>query len=110
VLNPGDEETVSDAVAGGADAGSALSEKSGVVAAGGDGAGISAPLPGVPAVREDDVSCALLGVCCLLMRNLRHVSELRVRSAAVVATAGLASNDLVVSVSSCPVIGSPFRI
>src|SRR3954464_9850102 len=48
--------------------------------------------------------------CSSPLRNFRHVSEALAGSAALFVTAGLTPNDLPVSMSSCPVIGNPFRI
>ena|SRR5438128_10467994 len=97
------------AVAGGADAGSAVSDEFRALAAGTD-RGCICVLLSVSSVPCDGVFRAFAKVCWSPLRNRRHVSELCSASAALFVTAGFAPNALLVSASSWPVIGSPLRI
>ncbi len=124
-------------VAGGADAGSVLSDEVRVVAGGAEvgsvvSAGVralatvadcgrvSVRVSAVSSLRDDDVSRtsvaavsdrrAVVDLRRSLLRNCRQVSELCSGLAALSLTAGFAPNALLVSSSSCPVMGSPLRI
>src|SRR5919106_155897 len=105
---PATEGAVSSTVAGCGD-GLTPPDAIGVAAAGADRGEISPFVPGV-SLRGDDVTGSLVNVCRSPARNLRHASELFARSFAVVVTAALEPNTLLVSSSSCPVIGSLLRI
>jgi hypothetical protein len=117
---PAAEELVSEAAVGVADAGSPFAEEFAAAAAGADRGGISVLVVGVSLSVGDDLSRAsvaavsdrraLVDVRSSPLRNRRHVSELCCGPAASSTTAGFAPNALLVSSSSCPVIGRPLRI
>src|SRR5205823_15085319 len=98
------------AVPTGADAASLVSAEVRASAAGADRAGVSVPLADVSFSAGDDVSRAFLDVRRSRLRNWRQVSEFCSVAAVLGPTAGFAPSALLVSTSSCPVIGNPLRI
>lgn len=72
---------------------------------------VSAPVPAASSVRVDDVSCVFVDFRRSPLRNRRHVSEELCSVSAVLGpTAGFAPIALLVSTSSCPLMGNPLRI
>ena len=108
------------AAGGSADAGSVVSDEVRALAAGADRGGVSAPVADISLSVGDEVSGtsvaavsdrrAFVDVRRSRLRNRRHVSELCSVAAVLGPTAGFAPSALLVSASSCPVIGKPLRI
>ena len=105
------------AVLGSADARPVVSVRVRTLATGVVCCGVSVLVGGVSLSAGDDVSVATLSDCRAFvvfrrsrLRIWRHVSELCSEPAVLGPTAGFAPSALLVSASSCPVIGKPLRI
>src|SRR5436190_2639228 len=137
-MSPSLEELAT--VAGGADAGFAVSDEICAVAGGADtGLVPSEPVTGGPdadsvisdevrpvaagadcgcisallsvsSAPGEDLSLAFVNVCSSVLGNRRDVLELRSGAAVFLVTAGFAPSALLVSSSSCPVTGSLLRV